>query len=825
MNGIIDAQLAAIFPGNSEMSRLMRAHDWAATPLGDPRGWPEGLKVPLGMMLTSKFEMWLGWGDDLLFFYNDAYIPTLGIKHPAVLGTPFHEVWAEVYEDVAGQVATVRAGESTWNKALLLLLERSGAPEETYHTFSYSPLRGEGGAIQGMMCVVTEETERVISERRLATLSAVGHALLGATDRGGVRSGACNVLKANRQDFPFGLLYLREADRTWSGCAANPDAASLIEHAWPLDRVDGPTEALRIPLPTSLSVPTGAWTTPPTEALIVPIVHAAGDHPFGALVLGLNPYRPHDSEIDGFAQLIAAQISGALANVAALDGARRRAERIWTNSRDLMVVVRPDGIFRSISPSWTKLLGHPAEEVVGHHFSEFLHPDDVEPTIQAVAKAAEGSDLTSFDNRYFARDGELRWISWNTSFEDDWIYAYGRDVTEERNSAAALAAAEDALRQAHKMEAVGQLTGGIAHDFNNLLTGIIGSLEMMQRKAAQGRPADVERYATAASSSANRAAALTQRLLAFARRQSLDPKPVDANGLVSGMEELLRRSIGEAIALEMVASGGLWRTRCDPNQLENAILNLAINARDAMPDGGRLTIETGNASIDAAYSARNQFAAPGQYVAVSVTDTGTGMAPDVIAKAFDPFFTTKPIGQGTGLGLSMIYGFARQSEGFVNIYSEVGQGTTVRIYLPRYYGTDNADEASVDSVDLLRSDDGETVLVVEDEAVVRSLIVDVLDELGYHTIEAVDGPSGLEQLRALPRIDLLVTDVGLPGLNGRQLADAGRLLRPDLKVLFLTGYAHNAAVGNGLLEPGMDIITKPFAIEKLANRIRSIIEG
>jgi len=291
------------------------------------------------------------------------------------------------------------------------------------------------------------------------------------------------------------------------------------------------------------------------------------------------------------------------------------------------------------------------------------------------------------------------------------------------------------------------------------------------------------------------------------------------------MEELLRRSIGEAISLEMVGSGGLWRTRCDPNQLENAILNLAINARDAMPEGGRLTIETGNASIDAAYAARNQFAAPGQYVAVSVTDTGTGMTPDIIAKAFDPFFTTKPIGQGTGLGLSMIYGFARQSEGFVNIYSEVGQGTTVRVYLPRYYGEEGADEPQADTADLQRSDDGEVVLVVEDETIVRSLIVDVLDELGYHTIEAVDGPAGLEQIRTLPRIDLLVTDVGLPGLNGRQLADAGRLLRPDLKVLFLTGYAHNAAVGNGLLEPGMDIITKPFAIDKLANRIRSIIEG
>jgi PAS domain S-box-containing protein len=806
------------------MSRLMRAHDWAATPLGDPRGWPEGLKVPLGMMLTSRFEMWLGWGDDLLFFYNDAYIPTLGIKHPSMLGKPFREVWAEVYSDVESQVALVKAGEATWNKALLLLLERSGFPEETYHTFSYSPLRGNHDAIDGLMCVVTEETERVISERRLATLGALGHNLLGTTDSDSIRRACCTVLDANRWDFPFSLLYLQQGEQEWEGSAASADAGGLIDHPWPLDQVDGPDAAIRVPLGPDLALPAGAWDRPPIEALIVPIIHVAGEHPFGVLVLGLNPYRPNDQEVEGFARLIAGQLSGALANLTALDIARRRAERIWTNSRDLMVVVGADGIFRSISPSWTRIFGHPIDDVIGHSFREFLHPDDLESTIAALSNASAGSDLTSFDNRYFGQNGESRWISWHTTLEGGLVYAYGRDVTEEKSNAAALAAAEDALRQAQKMEAVGQLTGGIAHDFNNLLTGIIGSLEMMQRKTAQGRTADVERYAAAATSSANRAAALTQRLLAFARRQSLDPKPVDANDLVRGMEDLLRRSIGETIELEIVASGGLWRTRCDPNQLENAILNLAINARDSMPDGGRITIETGNASIDASYSSRNQFAVPGQYVAVSVTDTGTGMTPDVIAKAFDPFFTTKPIGQGTGLGLSMIYGFARQSEGFVNIYSEVGQGSTVRVYLPRYYGEADADEAVLKEADLHRTDDGEIVLVVEDEAIVRGLIVDVLEELGYHAIEAVDGPSGLDQLRALPRIDLLVTDVGLPGLNGRQLADAGRALRPELKVLFLTGYAHNAAVGNGLLEPGMDIITKPFAIDKLANRIRSIIE-
>jgi PAS domain S-box-containing protein len=824
MSIIPQDSLEAIFPGDSEMSRAMRAHDWAATPLGAPQIWPEGLKVPLGMMLTSRFEMWLGWGDDLRFFYNDAYAPTMGIKHPMV-GRPFREVWPEVFDDVAEQVASVRAGIPTWNKALMLLLERSGFTEETYHTFSYSPLRGADGAIDGLMCVVTEETERVISERRLAMLGALGDALVGAADRDAARAAICAVLSDNRRDFPFSLLYLQDGGRSWSGWAASEDAAMLVGQPWPLDRIDDDPAAFRMAIDPGLSPPGGSWDRPPPEALVVPIVRTAGDRPFGALVLGLNPYRPHDREIEGFAQLIAAQIGGALANIATLDSARRRAERLWTHSRDLMVVVGSDGIFRSVSPAWTRILGHPVDNVVGRSFEAFLHPEDRAGTEAALAQASDGHDLTRFENRYVTSTGETRWLSWHSTFEDGLVYGYGRDITDEKSGAQALAVAEDALRQAQKMEAVGQLTGGIAHDFNNLLTGILGSLEMMQRKAAQGRAADVERYAAAAAASANRAAALTQRLLAFSRRQSLNPKPVDSNALVRGMEELIRRSIGETVRLEIVASGGLWRTRCDPHQLENAILNLAINARDAMPDGGRLTIETGNASIDAGFASRNRFASPGQYVTVSVTDTGTGMSADVIAKAFDPFFTTKPIGQGTGLGLSMIYGFARQSEGFVTIYSEVGQGSTLRIYLPRHYGDAGEDAPVAAPAEGGRAGEGEVVLVVDDEAAVRALVVDVLEELGYHPVEAVDGPSGLEQLRTLPHIDLLVTDVGLPGLNGRQLADAGRELRPGLKILFLTGYAHNAAVGNGLLEPGMDIVTKPFAIDQLADRIRAIIEG
>jgi CheY-like chemotaxis protein len=375
------------------------------------------------------------------------------------------------------------------------------------------------------------------------------------------------------------------------------------------------------------------------------------------------------------------------------------------------------------------------------------------------------------------------------------------------------------------MEAVGQLTGGIAHDFNNLLTGVIGSLDLMQSRIAQGRLDTIGKYATAAMSSANRAAALTHRLLAFARRQPLDPQPVNANQLVTSLEDLLRRTITEAIRLEIVTAGGLWPTLCDPHQLESAILNLVINARDAMPNGGKVHIETCNTHLDRAYAKLHPGVEPGQYICICVTDTGTGMGRDVVARAFDPFFTTKPMGQGTGLGLSMIYGFARQSGGHAKIYSEVGNGTTVKVYLPRHRGELAGEDIETAGLpEAHRAEAGETVLVVEDEPVVRDLIVEVLNDLRYRALEAHDGPGGLKILQSRERIDLLVTDVGLPGLNGRQLADQARESRPGLKVLFITGYAENAMFGNGHLDPGMQMITKPFPVETLASRIRDIIE-
>jgi len=386
--------------------------------------------------------------------------------------------------------------------------------------------------------------------------------------------------------------------------------------------------------------------------------------------------------------------------------------------------------------------------------------------------------------------------------------------------------AEEQLRQAHKMEAVGQLTGGLAHDFNNLLTGISGALEMIQVRVAQGRVAELDRYVTAAQGATRRAAALTHRLLAFSRRQTLDPRPTDVNRLVSDMEDLVRRTVGPAITLEVVGAAGLWDALVDPNQLENALLNLCINARDAMPEGGRITIETANRWLDER-GARERDLPPGQYLSLCVSDTGTGMTPEVQARAFDPFYTTKPLGEGTGLGLSMIYGFARQSGGQARIYSEVGQGTTVCIYLPRHYGAAGGEEEAALPLDQAPAAQGTpVVLVVDDEPTIRMLVVEVLAGLGYATLEAGDGAAALRLLGAGARPDLLVTDVGLPGqMNGRQVADAALALMPALKVLFITGYAENAVIGGGQLAPNMGLLTKPFAMEALAGKVRALLAG
>lgn len=520
--------------------------------------------------------------------------------------------------------------------------------------------------------------------------------------------------------------------------------------------------------------------------------------------------------------------------------AEARFRGIFDSTYQLISLVALDGTLLEVNRAALDAAGIDAAGAVGLAFWAtpwFRRTPEAMAALQVALPAAASGQFIRTEFDLLLPDDRVRTYDFSLSpvrnEQDDvvFIVAEGRDITQ-------LRATEEHLRQSQKMEAVGQLTGGLAHDFNNLLTGVMGSLELLQTRMAQGRMGELERYIAAAQGASKRAAALTHRLLAFSRRQTLDPKPTDVNRLVADMEELIRRTMGPEVAIEVVAAGGLWATLVDPNQLENALLNLCINARDAMaqpsaegstreagarPGGGRLTIETANCRLDE-QAARERDLPPGQYVSLSVRDSGAGMTPDVIARAFDPFFTTKPIGMGTGLGLSMIYGFVRQSGGQAHIHSQPGQGATVCLHLPRHLGEAEAAQEPDERAEPSRAEAGETVLVVDDEPTVRMLVTAVLEDLGYTAIEAADGAAGLRVLQSNARVDLLVTDVGLPGgLNGRQVADAGRAVRPDLKVLFITGYAENAVLGHGHLDPGMHVLTKPFAMEALASRIKGLI--
>ena len=537
------------------------------------------------------------------------------------------------------------------------------------------------------------------------------------------------------------------------------------------------------------------------------------------------------------------------------EAARRASEEQFTVFAQVMPnhiwAARADGFLYWFNDQVLSYTGQSIADLSGvEGWGKVVHPDDLADASARWGQALATGSAYETEFRLRRHDGAYRWflaraeaVVGATGAINGWVGS-NTDIDDNRHQAAELGrlagsletqvaertrdlvSAEEALRQSQKMEAVGQLTGGLAHDFNNLLTAIMGGLEIIGMRIKQGRYDDIARYSDAAQAAARRAAALTHRLLAFSRRQTLDPRATDVSRLVNGMEDLVARTLGPQVALSVEIQPGLWSTMVDANQLENALLNLVINARDAMPKGGTLSIRTLNAPLDED-QARARDLDPGDYVALSVTDSGTGMSPEVIARAFDPFFTTKPLGEGTGLGLSMIYGFARQSGGQVRIDSQPGKGATFSIFLPRHHGIDQFhEEIALHAGAAPRAGHGETVLVVDDEPGVRMLIADLLGELGYQSLEAEDAATGLALLESDVRIDLLVSDVGLPGgINGRQMADRARVSRPDLTILFITGYAEQEVVGQGSLGRDMHVMTKPFELDRLGRRIRELIEG
>jgi PAS domain S-box-containing protein len=645
----------------------------ATSPLGPVLGWSPTLVSTVRLMLSSKAEIVLFWGPHLCALYNDAYAPTIGDKHPRVLGRPAREGWAELWDDLGPLLRSVmEKGETVHAKDRPFYIEREGGRgEHVYFDISYSPVFENDGSICGVFCIVSETTKRVLAEQAMM------------------------------------------ADRN----------------------------------------------------------------------------------------------------------------RLWALARDPFLIADTEGVWLAASPAWTEILGWSEDELIGRTSEWMEHPDDRRPTRSRVHELADGKAVTRFDNRFRAKDGSYRTFSWTAVPEGDLVYCVARDVTEQRAHARALADTEAALRQAQKMETLGQLTGGVAHDFNNLLQIVTGNLDLLRRALPPGADR-LHRMADRAMAGAERAAMLTQRLLAFSRRQPLAPRPLDPNRLVDGMSDMLHRTLGETIEVRCVGAEQPWTIEVDPNQMENALLNLAVNARDAMPQGGKLTIEVSNSRIDADRAALEEDVTPGPYVLIAVSDTGEGMDAATLSHAIEPFFTTKEVGRGTGLGLSMVYGFIKQSGGHVRVYSEPGQGTSVHLYLPRHDGqvAANEDETADESQPVTGG--RETILLCEDDANVRAYSVEVLRDLGYHVLPVQDGPAALAAMEeAGGRIDLLFTDVVLPGgMTGADLASAARARQPGLRTLFTSGYARNAIVHHGRLDPGVDLLPKPFSYRDLAAKIREVLD-
>jgi PAS domain S-box-containing protein len=805
------------------MGARMRAHDWRATAIADPSAWHPSLRTLVGIMLGAVQPMFVAWGEARTLLYNDTYAPMLGRKHPQALGRPFFDVWPEVLGEVGPLFGQVFAGQPVHMDDIELWLERHGRLEEAHFAFGYTPVRDETGKVLGLFCSCTETTAQVTAERqRAAAIERQRRLFQQAPGFICIMGGPGHVYEfvndAQRRLF---------GERDWIGNSVREVFPDLEGQGF-FELLDGVYSSGRRHVAHGARARVRTSPDGPEEELFLdfiyePVVDEHGQVT-GIFCEGFDVTETHRAT--AALRQSEARLLEVNADLERRVIARAQARGMaWQVSPDLMGALNSRGFFETSNPAWQTVLGWSEAEVASMPIFDLLHPDDLERTREGFEMTQRGQPAVRFPNRYRCKDGSYRWISWFAIPEDGLVYCTGRDITAEREQAEALARAEEALRQSQKMEAIGQLTGGLAHDFNNLLTGISGSLELLQTRVSQGRISELDRYVAAAQGGAKRAAALTHRLLAFSRRQTLEPKPTNVNRLVVGMEELIRRTVGPAIALEVVGVAGPWRTLVDPGQLESALLNLCINARDAMPGGGRITIETANTWMDERGAGERDMA-PGQYLSLCVTDNGTGMAPEVAARAFEPFYTTKPLGQGTGLGLSMVYGFARQSGGQVRIYSEPGNGTTVCIYLPRFQGTDDGEEAALPVPVAARGMVGATVLVVDDEAMVRLLVSEVVQDLGLAAVEAADGAAGLRILQSDTRIDLLVTDVGLPGgVNGRQVADAGRVTRPGLKVLFITGYAENAVFGNGQLEPGMQVLTKPFAMDALADRVRTLISS
>ena len=884
---VFDDISAEVSTGGGVAASLIGQMDWSDSPLGPMEGWPQSLKTTVALILPADAQIVLFWGPEFIALYNDSYAPTIGDKHPRALGRPAKESWSELWDDLGPLLQSVRdTGQTVTARDRPFRIERHGYLETVFFDISYSAVPDESGAVGGVLCIVRETTEHVRSDRKRLELAlgdseqrfetvfegaSVGMIEIDSEWRILSSNPAYREITGYSADDLAGMDCLafthpEDVERSRTELGRLHESGSRVSFEKRYIRKDGSTVWIRsniarigdgsrlLKIVEDIGERRRAEEALESERNFLETLNRVGS----ALAGELDLERVVQMVTDAGVELTGAQFGAFFYNVEdaagesytlyTLSGADRSQFEPFGMPRNTQVfgpTFRGEGIVRSDDITADARYGHNAPHhgmpkghlpvvsylavpvmsrtgaVIGGLF--FGHPDHARfnERHERLIKGLSAQAAIAIDNAHLFREAQAE-IEQRMNAEqaltvlNETLESRVADEIERRSSA------EEALRQAQKMETIGQLSGGIAHDFNNLLQIIQGNLTML-RHSLPPKQQKWHRCVANALTGTERAAALTQRLLAFSRRQPLRAKAVDLNRMITDMRELLHRTIGETIEIETALEDGLLAAQVDENQLENAILNLAINARDAMPDGGKLRIETSSARIDEDYAAVHPEAKPGPYVRVAVIDTGTGMSPEILARAVEPFFTTKEVGQGTGLGLSMVYGFVKQSDGFLEFHSAEGKGTTIELFLPP--ARSRAEDGPAGSeISELRRGKGETILVCEDDEDVRDFSTATLRELGYVVHEARNAAEALEVLRESGDVDLLFTDVVLPGgANGAQLARDAHNLRPDLKVLLTTGYARSA-LDDADVEPALELISKPFSVERLAIRLRQLLD-
>lgn len=814
---------------SSAMAPLIRQHDWAATPLGPMDQWPVTLKGILEVGLNSRLPVCIYWGPEFILLYNDAWSAIPGDKHPACLGQPARIAWSDIWSILDPMYnGILQTGVAAHEEDRLLPMVRFGYVEEAYFTYNVSPIFGQDGKPIGLFNTAVETTGNVIQQRRQRLLTRLAERLGQLDDGTQICALAFALLSEASHDVPFCVIY--QGGLLLGACGTDASdrfaPARLTLDDDPLHLFNGIREPQQSPLGSQHIRAFSPWPEPLDSTYATPL----DGHTDSLAVFGISPRRRLDESYATFFNELATLLGHALAAAAnraqerhardaVQEEARQRTlerDRVWAVSQDLLCVLDHEGILRSVNPAWSSLLGWSEEQLTGHSGEELVHPDDLRASMDTRAALALGERLQHFENRMRHADGSYRWVSWHASEDNGLIYGCGRDITQQKLGAELLEQAQAALLNAQRMEAVGQLTGGIAHDFNNLLASIRFSLDLIGRRAPANAQPELNHIIHAATQATERAAELTHNLLAFARRQALAMHPVALDQQLLAWQDELAERAGESVALRL-ALDATDSVLTDHDQLHRSLLHLVDNARDAMPAGGTLEIILRRQEI----LGGDDDVAAGDYLALSLQDNGQGMSEATRAHVFDPFFTTKGIGPNSGLGLSMVYGFIKQSGGHIRLRSEPGQGTCVTLYFPRGSSVVNIPDVPVPPAE--PTNQPLCVLVVEDNDLVRMLTVEVLEEIGYQVLQAEDAEEALPILQGDTPLDLLLTDVGLPGMNGEELAQAARQSRPDLPILFATGFAEIVHIDGSELATRMSMIAKPFSIDALRDKVNGML--